>query len=267
MSINIIHTADFHLTSKGTIAGHFLMRDGMTEVLRDKANAIGKICDYAETNPVDLIVIPGDIYDAADPDSASIRVGVEAIHRLSEQAPVVIVKGNHDGSKGSELANALASLTGREKQGVYISEQPDILNLMIRGKRVQIFTLPYPRKPHLLTDPKFKDLTPEELNRHVSELMEEILAGFRAEIDRDALNLLVGHFTVSGGRYSPGQLAPMWDVTIKKEFLEPFDVVMLGHLHESQEFYSGTITRTGFDEEGLKLGFKMIHAYANERRS
>jgi exonuclease SbcD len=253
--MKILWSGDWHLTNKGAICGKFVMQDGINILLQDKIGALNRICEYAEENSVDLTVIPGDIFDNNYPESVSIKVAVETVNRLSKVAPVMIVAGNHD-RKGPLEQSALASLVFREN--VTVCETPEIINMIIQHKGIQIFALPYPRKFHLLADPQYKGLGPEELNRIVSGKTEEILSGFRAEIDRECLSILVGHFTVSGGQYSPGQFAPMWDITIKKEFFEPFDIVCLGHLHEAHDYYSGTITRTGFDDEEMTPGFKMI---------
>jgi exonuclease SbcD len=258
--MKIVHSGDFHISNRGTVAGRYILKDGINQTLSDRICAIKRICDYAEENEIDLIVIAGDLFDHSNPENVSILVAVEAIERLSEQAPVIIVKGNHDGGKGSEIANALAPFKWKSPRfGVYVSDRPELFTILTKKRKIQVFTLPYPRKSGLLADPQYKNLSPEELNGFVSRKMEEILAGFHAGIDREAVNVLVGHITVVGGYYSKEQIVPMFDIAIRKEFLEPFDVVCLGHLHEVQEYYCGTISRNGFGEEDMKVGFKVHH--------
>lgn len=256
--MRVLHTGDWHLSARGVIAGRYVLRYGVNINLWDKIESIRRICEYAEENEVDLIAIAGDVFDHANPENIAIKVAVDAIERLSEQAPVVITKGNHDGGKGSELANALAPFgKSQRKNGVYVSERPEIIPIISKQRVIQVFTLPYPRKSALITSSQYKNLSPEELSRFVGFKMEEVLSGFTAQLDRSALNVLVGHFTVAGGWYSKEQIAPPFDISIRKEFLEKFDLVLLGHLHEPQEFYSGTISRSGFGEEGMKVGFKV----------
>jgi exonuclease SbcD len=258
--MKILHSGDWHISNRGTVARRYIIKDGINQTLLDRIYAIGRICDYAEENEIDLIVIAGDLFDHSNPENISILVAVEAIERLSEQAPVIIVKGNHDGGKGSEIANALAPFKWKSpKFGVYVSDRPELFTILTQKRKIQVFTLPYPRKSGLLTDPQYKTLSPEELNGFVSRKMEEILSGFHAGIDREAVNVLVGHITVAGGCYSKEQIVPMFDISIRKEFLEPFDVVCLGHLHEVQEYYCGAIARSGFGEEDMKVGFKVHH--------
>lgn len=258
--MKILHSGDFHISNRGTIAGRYILKDGINQTLSDRIGAIKRICDYAEENEIDLIVIAGDLFDHSNPENVSILVAVEAIERLSEQAPVIIVKGNHDGGKGSEIANALAPFKWKsQRYGVYVSDRPELFTILTKKRKIQVFTLPYPRKSGPLADPQYKTLSPEELNGFMSRKMEEILAGFHAGIDREAVNVLVGHITVAGGCYSKEQVVPMFDISVRKEFLEPFDVVCLGHLHEVQEYYCGTIARSGFGEEDMKVGFKVHH--------
>lgn len=201
--MKILHSGDWHLSNRGTVAGRYVMKDGINQTLVDRIYAIKGICNYVEENEIDLITIAGDLFDHSNPENVSILVAVEAIERLSEQAPLIILKGNHDGGKMSEVANALAPFKWRSPRfGIYVSDRPELFTIFTQKCKIQVFTLPYPRKSGLLADPQYKNLSPEELNAFVSRKMEEILAGFNAEIDREAVNILVGHITVAGGYYS-----------------------------------------------------------------
>jgi exonuclease SbcD len=263
--MRIAHTGDLHLSNRGTVAGRYVLRQGVNLNLWDRIGALSKFCDYVEENETDLIVIAGDLFDSSNPENVAIKVAVDTIERLSEQAPVVIVKGNHDGGKGSELATALAPFgKSQRRNGIYVSDRPEIIPIISKQRVIQVFTLPYPRKSALITSPQYKNLSPEELSRFVGFKMEEILAGYAAQLDRSALNVLVGHFTVASGMYSKEQAVPPFDISIREEFLEKFDLALLGHLHEPQRFYSGTIGRSGFGEEGMKVGFKVHEVHYNE---
>jgi len=76
--------------------------------------------------------------------------------------------------------------------------------------------------------------------------MEEILTGFSAEFDKSALNVLVGHFTVSGGMYSKEQPVPPFDISIRKEFLRslilPYLVTCMNHRSFTQERLPGVVS-------------------------
>jgi len=255
--MRILHTGDWHLTNRGTVAGRYVLRHGVNLTLWDRIAAVRGICDNAEQDPPDLIVIAGDLFDHPNPENVAIKVAVEAVERLADIAPIVVIKGNHDGAKGNEFANALAPF-GRLalRHGVYVSDRPTVIPIPLTPKTI-VFTLPYPRKSALRSEPQYKTLSPEELGRLVGFKLEEILSGFTTEIEHDAINILVGHFTVAGGMYSKEQTVPPFDISVRKEFVDKFDLALLGHLHEPQSYYCGTIARSGFGEEDMKVGFKV----------
>ena len=177
--MKLLHTGDWHLSNRGRRrAVYSAGRDEHNTC--DKVQAIGKICEYAEENDIDLIAIPGDLFDNSNPENIAIKVAIEAVERLAEQAPVIIAKGNHDGAKGSEQPRALTPFGSMIRRfGVYISERPDIFSLLIKGQKVNVFTLPYPRRSALKSDPKFKSMSPEELSGFISRKMRRSLSAFR----------------------------------------------------------------------------------------
>jgi exonuclease SbcD len=254
----IVHSGDFHCSNRGTVGGRYVLKDGINLNLLDRIKALGRICEFVEENEVDLVVIAGDVFDSSSPENVAIRVVVEAVERLSERAPTVIVKGNHDGSKGTEKASAL-SIFGQitRRFGIYVSERPEIIPIVSNGRKIQVFTLPYPRKSAVATNPEYKNLSPEELARLIGFKLEEIVSSFTAQIDRDALNIIAGHLSIAGGIASKEQIVPPFDISIREEFLEKFDLVCFGHLHVPQKYYCGTIARSGFGEEDMKVGFKV----------
>jgi exonuclease SbcD len=254
--MRILHTADWHLSNRQTIAGRFILQDGMNLTLIDRVEALGKICSYVENQGVDLVVIPGDIFDTSNPEAVAIKVAVQTIERLAEVTPVVLIRGNHDGKTSTASALAPFGKIAR-RDGIYVFEQPEVLSLIIKDTKVRVFALPYPRRSDFKQDPQLKSTSPEEISTYISQRMEETLLEFSSKINRDVVNILVGHFTTGRGSYSKEQNVPIFDISVRKEFLEPFDVVCLGHLHEPQEYYSGTIARNGFGEQDMKVGFKV----------
>ena len=259
--LRVLQTADWHLADRGTIAGKLVLKDGVNLTLFERIQAVNRIVEFVVSNPVSLVVIPGDLFDHPNPEDPAVDIAVGAINTMAAKAPVVIVKGNHDGGKGAEVSNALASL--KERPGVHVFEAPGVLSLPIfdeaafQNVTVKIFALPYPRKAALKSDPACKGMSPEELSVYISQKMDEILAGFHAQIDDQAVNILAGHITVADAHYSQEQTAMPFDIIIRRELLKPFDLVCLGHLHDPQEFYSGAIVRAGFGEATMTPGFKV----------
>ncbi len=229
--LRFLHSGDWQLSNRGTIAGKVVLRNGINQLLVDKIKSLNALCEYAEEGGADLIAVPGDVFDHTNPDDVSKQAAVEAIERLSDVAPVVIVRGNHDGGKGSEISSALSSFGKKFRaQGwVYVSEYPEVIPLMLKDCKVNVFCLPFPRKS--IISQQIKGMAPDELSVTISRKMEDILTGFGAMREGDVVNVLVGHFSVTGGKYSKDQYVPPFDIQVREEYLEGFDVVMLGHLH------------------------------------
>jgi len=263
-TIKILHSADWHLSQRGNVAGRFVLENGINITLLDRIKALEKICEYVESENVDLTVIAGDLFDNANPENIAIRAAVQTIERLAEVAPVVLIRGNHDGK--SSTSSALAPFgTLARRNGIYVFEQPEVFSLIIKDTKVQIFVHPYPRRSDFQQDPQLKLMSPEEISAYISCKMEETISGFSTKIERDAVNLLVGHFTVRGGAYSKEQNVPIFDISIREKFLEPFNLTCLGHLHTPQSLYSGSIARNGFGEQDQKVGFKVYDIQPGEK--
>jgi len=262
--MRIVHFADAHLSQRGNVAGRFVLENGINITLLDRVKALEKICEYVETNNVDLVVISGDLFDNANPENIAIRIAVQTVERLAEISPVVLIRGNHDGKTSTASALAPFGKIAR-RNGIYVFEQPETFSLVIKGTKVQIFALPYPRRSDFQQDPRLKSMSPEEISVYISCKMEETLLEFSSKINRDMVNILVGHFTAGRGSYSKEQNVPIFDVVVREEFLEPFDLTCLGHLHTPQPYYSGSIARNGFGEQDQKVGFKVYDIQPGEK--
>ena len=174
--MRVVHLADLHISNRGNVAGRYILKEGINLILFDRVRAIKQIIEYVEGNEIDLIVIAGDVFNESNPDNISIKVAVQFIERLAEQAQTIVIRGNHDGK--TEIASAL-SMFGKSQRrfGVYVSESPEIIPIISKQRAIQVFTLPYPRKSALNTNPQYKNLSPEELSVFIGRKMEEILSG------------------------------------------------------------------------------------------
>jgi len=268
-AIRILHTGDWHLRNSGTIAGKFASIGDYNELLIDARNALDAIVGYATENEIDLVVISGDIFDYPKPEKEAIKVGIDIVDGLGEVAPVVIVRGNpnHEGGGSWGQVSSLNVFRNRRtKFGIFVSDVPETFRLFHRSFTARIFTLPYPPKSGITGLPQYRILPPEQVNSLISKKVTEVVRGFHAWIEKECVNVFVGHFTVAGGSYSPGQLVLMWDVSVPVDVLEPFDVVCLGHLHMPQPMYSGSIAQGGFGDEDMTPGFRVIEVDVGERK-
>ena len=95
--MRLLHTADWHL-------GRAFHGE---ELLGAQAAFVDFVVAAARSAQVDGVLIAGDLYDRALPPVDAVRLASEALARLAEVAPVVVISGNHDSaarlSFGAEL--------------------------------------------------------------------------------------------------------------------------------------------------------------------
>jgi exonuclease SbcD len=95
--MRLLHTADWHL-------GRAFHGE---ELLSAQAAFVDFLVDAARASTVDGVLIAGDLYDRALPPVDAVRLASEALARLAEVAPVVVISGNHDSAArlgfGAEL--------------------------------------------------------------------------------------------------------------------------------------------------------------------
>lgn len=218
--MKILHASDFHLDSPFR---HLNAQQAMIRrrELRELPHALVQL---AKEEQVDLILLPGDLFDGE-------RVYPETIEALigafgGTEIPVVIAPGNHDCADGHS-----PYLTAKWPANVYIFTQPTVqafefpkVNCVVHGYG---FTT-----PHRVDDP---------------------LLGFSAPED-GRLHLLCGHGEVGlGGNYGP--IPPM---TLGRANVA---YAALGHIHADSGLqwegntpwaYCGCPEGRGFDECGEK---------------
>ncbi len=102
--MKILHTSDWHL---GKRLGNFSRLDEQRLVMDE-------ICDIANVNNVDAVIIAGDLFDNFNPSSESVELLYKTLKRLSNlgKRPVVAIAGNHDSPDRIEAPDPLAKECG-----------------------------------------------------------------------------------------------------------------------------------------------------------
>lgn len=102
--MKILHTADWHL---GKRLEYFSRLDEQREVLSE-------ICEIAERENVDAVVVAGDLFDNFNPSSDATELLYSTLHRLSANGTraVIAIAGNHDSPERIEVPDALARVCG-----------------------------------------------------------------------------------------------------------------------------------------------------------
>ena len=218
--MKILHASDFHLDSpfRGLDAGQAMLRR------RELRELPGRLADLARAEKVDLVLLPGDLFDGARVYPETVETLIAALARM--EVPVVIAPGNHDHVHG-----ASPYLTAKWPENVHVFTRPQMETVELPGLGCAVHGCAFVT-PHRTDEP---------------------LAGFSAPED-GLLHLLCVHGEVGlAGNYGPippGALGRSGAV-----------YAALGHIHtgsglcrEGDTFwaYPGCPEGRGFDECGSK---------------
>ncbi|WP_437917792.1 metallophosphoesterase family protein [Sphingobacterium sp. LRF_L2] len=102
--MKILHTADWHL---GKRLDYFSR-------LQEQRNVLAEICDIADHEEVDAVIIAGDLFDTFNPPVEAIELLYKTLRRLSMngQRPVIAIAGNHDSADRIDAPDILARECG-----------------------------------------------------------------------------------------------------------------------------------------------------------
>ena len=128
--MKILHTSDWHL-------GKILHEHSLIE---DQIYLLKKLVDYITTNPHDLMIIAGDIYDRSIPPREAVKAFSDFLVSLRQVSniPVVIIPGNHDSSQRvSYLSELLVS------KNIFINGDPETLSEPIAVGDAHIYAIPF----------------------------------------------------------------------------------------------------------------------------
>ncbi|MEO1449543.1 MAG: exonuclease SbcCD subunit D, partial [Bacteroidota bacterium] len=102
--MKILHTADWHL---GKRLEHISR-------LEEQRLVLDEICEIADREAVDAILIAGDLYDSPNPPIEAIELFYQTLKRLTQNGrrPVIGIAGNHDAPDRIEAPDPLARASG-----------------------------------------------------------------------------------------------------------------------------------------------------------
>lgn len=260
--MEILHTGDWHI---GDFPGP--EENGINCRAQDTLNCIYAICEYAEANQPDLVLVAGDIFHTAQVWAsrglAETEKACKAIERMSRVCPVVVLRGtpNHDGDKQFDMMRSYFS----NSRSVKIITEPSAIELYLAsGESLQVVGLPGFDRGYFRA--KYPGLSAEDENRVFTEELSNIVLGLKAQCDPDIPSVLMSHYTVPGANTESGQvqLFSGAEPVIMPETLTAagFDLVALGHIHRPQKvegcrdtYYCGAVNALNFNDEGQERGF------------
>ncbi|MBE5867911.1 MAG: exonuclease SbcCD subunit D [Lachnospiraceae bacterium] len=244
--MKFLHTSDLHI---GKTVNEFSMLEDQRYILR-------QICDIAEAEKVDAVVIAGDVYDRAIPAAEAVKLLDDFLtDLLARKIPVIMISGNHDCPERVAFADRIL-----EKQGLYIAggytQEPKRVVLEDAFGPVDFVCLPFV-KPAVAG------------GRTSAEAVESILGSTPMTLDLRTRHVLVTHFFVTG---EGGRMPELSDSettvhvggldNVPVSLFGMFDYVALGHIHKPQQIGEGPVYYAG---SPLKYSFSEAkgNKYAN----
>lgn len=102
--MKILHTADWHL-------GKRLQEYSRLE---EQKLVLDEICQIADREEVDLVLLAGDIFDSFNPAHEAVELLYKTLRRLSKNGtrPILAISGNHDSTQFVEAPDPLARELG-----------------------------------------------------------------------------------------------------------------------------------------------------------
>ncbi|WP_049537482.1 exonuclease SbcCD subunit D [Vibrio harveyi] len=254
--MKFIHTSDWHL---GRQFHHVSLLD-------DQQAVLDQLIQYIENNPVDAVVVAGDIYDRSVPPTIAIELLNKVVKRICGElnTPMILISGNHDGAERLGFGSEQMKNAGLH----IISNFEDMLTPVVieteSAGQVAFYGMPY-------NDPeqvRFAYQEPVSTHDQAHKLLAEKIA---EQFQSEQRNVLVSHCFVDGAIESESErpLSIGGSDRVSHEHFLNFDYVALGHLHQPQKKgeeyirYSGSLMKYSFGEQNQKKGFTLVEIDQN----
>ncbi len=281
--MRILHTSDWHL---GKRLESYSRLEEQKEVLEE-------ICDIAENEQADAVIIAGDLFDTYNPPTEAVELFYKMLKRLADNGrrAVIAIAGNHDSPDRIEAPDPLARECGILFAGYPNSEivpftldsglqvlksEPGFLELQLpnANEPLRLLLTPYANELRLKTFLGHDN--PEEALRDVLQARWTELAN--RYCDDKGINLLATHLLMmqEGGEQpeEPDDEKPILFIGGAQAIYSgnvPSQVqyVALGHLHRKQTIdkhpcpvvYSGSPLAYSFGEANQDKYVMMLEAH------
>ncbi|MFT5914489.1 MAG: exonuclease SbcD [Bacteroidia bacterium] len=259
--MRILHTADWHLGKK--------LYDFSR--IEEQRAVLEEICQIADSENADAIVIAGDLYDTFNPPTEATELFYQVLNKLAKNGtrPVIAIAGNHDSADRIEAPDPLAKVCGilfsgfpnteikpfRLESGVEIT-QSDLgfieLQLPNFSYPLRVLLTPYANEARLKSFLGTED-TETELRSQLAENWKQLADRY---CNSEGVNILVSHLFMmkKGGTKleEPSDERPILHIggaqAIHTENIpSQIQYTALGHLHRqhSVEGHSGEVVYSG----------------------
>jgi DNA repair protein SbcD/Mre11 len=283
--MKILHTADWHLGKRlNTISR-----------LEEQREVLNEICEIADREAVDVVIVAGDLFDNFNPSSEATELLYSTLHCLSNggKRAIVAIAGNHDSPERVEVPDALARACGiiftgypdteiktfRTQAGVEVTKTDKgfaELKLPNSDFPLRLILTPYANELRLKRDLGVED-SEDAWRIHLQNYWQALADKY---FDNQGVNILVTHlfFMKKGGEIpeEPEDEKPINVGGASAIFSENIPVqtqyVALGHLHRFQTIdkkpcpliYSSSPLAYSFAEENQTKYVVLLNAEPNK---
>jgi exonuclease SbcD len=258
--MRILHTSDWHL-------GRSFHRE---DLLGHQAEFVDHLLEVVVRERVDVVLVPGDVYDRALPHVDAVHLADEAFARLAASpARVVVTSGNHDSAQrlgfGSRLIDAA---------GVFIRTSAATVGTPVvledEHGPVAIHALPY-LDPRSLVEPW--GLPVRSHQAALDAAMTRVRADLAAR-GASTRSVVMAHAFVAGAEPSDAErdISVGGVSRVATSSFDGIDYVALGHLHGRHTLtdairYSGSPLAYSFSEADQRKGSWLVDLGADGRTS
>ncbi len=260
--VTLVHTSDWHVGR--TIRGR--PRLGEHEAV------LGEVAALARRVSADVVLVTGDLFDAAAPSPEAERLVYRALLDLQATgAHVVVLAGNHDSPRRLEaVAPVLAQGRVTVRAGWAGPDDGGVVEVAAAdGTPVQIACLPFLSQKQALRAGELMALSADELGGHYTATVREAVRLLAGAFRPDAVKVVAAHlFAVgadAGGSERAAHLASGYAVPADV-FPAAAHYVALGHLHRAQAVgeprirYAGAPLQLDFGEVGHTCSTTVVTA-------
>lgn len=250
--MKILHTADWHIGK----------RLHKTDLAKDFDLFIDWLCDYLTNNPIDVLLISGDVFDFSNPSSESRTQYYKTLIKLKKfDFKIIITGGNHDSPSVLEAPKEILNQLDIHVIGQMPEQFEDCLIPISSENNVELIiaAIPFLRSRNLQ-----RQFEAESYENKQEAVKESIAFHFQetAQLAKEKYPKIpligMGHLFATGASVSEserdiqiGNLAGLEATHFGKDY----DYMALGHIHKPQRlhaetpiFYSGSPIPLSFSE-------------------
>ena len=267
--MRILHFADLHLGVEN-YSGGINPETGLSWRFHDFLSTLDEVVDYALSENVDLVLFCGDAYKSRDPSQTHQREFARRIWKLSSSGiPVFLLIGNHDLPNAFGRATTLEIFRTLDIPNVTVASSLGTYQVETKAGPLQVVALPWARKSAILSREETKNLTFDEVNERLEQILTERLKIEIEALDRNLPTILAAHVSLANAKPGSerGMIIGRDYVLLPSVVRDPaLDYVALGHIHRRQVIspgnppvvYPGSLERIDFSEEEDEKGFFIV---------